>query len=101
MKPRYTNQSTERILRLAKSFPCLARKLEGWHPAEFDPEQFLALMDGWSHGELLCAMFIVSVWDPGSAKLRGWKFDLFEFAGTADPDHRVALMLWLACPSWY
>jgi hypothetical protein len=46
-------------------------------------------------------MFIVSVWDPGSAKLRGWKFDLFEFAGTVDPDHRVALMLWLACPSWY
>jgi hypothetical protein len=67
MKPRYTNQSTERILRLARSFPCLARKLEGWHPAEFDPERFLALTDGWSHGELLCAMFIVSVWDPGSA----------------------------------
>jgi hypothetical protein len=71
MQQRYTNQSTERILKLARTFPCLATKLAGWCPSQFDPEEFLSLTDGWSHGELLCAMFIVSVWDPGSAKLRG------------------------------
>ena len=91
---------TDKILKLARSFPCLERKLCGWNPAEFDPDRFYRMMSGWSHGEQCCAMFVLNVWCPSDAKAKGWTFDLMEFADVADSEHRMPLMQWLANPEW-
>lgn len=94
------DRATEKILRIARSFPCLEKKLQNWHPTEFDPDQFYARMDGASHVEGLCALFVLAVWNPADARTKGWEFDLFDFAGAADPGNRRALMEWLANPDW-
>jgi hypothetical protein len=92
---------TEKILRIARSFPCLEKKLAGWNPPAFDPDKFFQMMGGASHGEWLCAMFILNVWDPGGAKLKEeWHFEFFDFAGIADSGNRRALVNWLANPEW-
>ncbi len=91
---------TETILTLIRSFPCLDRKLKNWNPKTFEPEQFYAMTSGWSHGEQLCADFVLNVWNPGEARTKGWTFDLMEFAGIADPDSRDALLRWLIYPRW-
>ncbi len=59
------------------------------------------MMSGASHGEWLCAMFILNVWDPGGAKLKEeWRFEFFDLAGIADSGNRRALLNWLANPEW-
>jgi hypothetical protein len=91
---------TEKILVLARSFPCLERKLQGWQPREFDPDEFWRMTGGWSHGELLCAAFVVHVWNPGWAAKNGPTFDFMDFAGIADTDSRLVVIYWLADPVW-
>ena len=91
---------TQIILRLARSFPCLERKLRSWHPTEFDPDQFYEIMTGASHGEVLCALFVLNVWNPADARKIGWHFDFFDFAEVADAENRAALMNWLSAPEW-
>jgi hypothetical protein len=91
---------SEKILNLIRSFPCLERKLRDWHPKTFQPEPFYAMASGWSHGEQLCANFLLNVWNPGEAKEKGWTLDFIDFAGIADPDSRDALMRWLKDPCW-
>jgi len=91
---------TERILKIARSFPCLERKLRHWHPPVFDPDKFFEMTSGWSHGELLCAAFVLVVWNPINAHEKGWTFDVAEFAGTATYENRQALMAWLMDPAW-
>jgi hypothetical protein len=47
------------------------------------------------------ALFILTVWDPGGAKLKEeWRFEFFDFAGIADSGNRRALLNWLANPEW-
>jgi hypothetical protein len=59
------------------------------------------MMSGASHGEWLCAMFILNVWDPGGAKLNEeWRFEFFDFPGIADSGNRRALLNWVANPEW-
>ena len=94
------HKSTQTILRLARSFPCLHAKLRDWNPTEFDPDQFYQKLTGASHGEWLCGLFVLNVWSQANARQKEWGFDLFEFAGVADPDNRQALMNWLAHPEW-
>ncbi len=91
---------SEEIIALICSFPCLERKLQGWRPQVFDPDKFYAMTAGWSHGEQLCALFVLNVWNPGEAREKGWTFDLMEFAGTADVASKEARMFWLASPTW-
>lgn len=90
----------ELTLEIARSFPCLQRKIRNWSPKEFQPDAFQALASGWSHGEQLCVLFVLNVWNSDYAKEKAWHFDFMEFAGTADPDSRAALSRWLANPRW-
>ncbi len=85
---------------LAESFPCLRIKIEEYHPARFDPDTFWRLMRGASSGERLCALFVLNVWSPVYAARKGWKFDLFEFAVTADSTNRELVCEWITYPDW-
>jgi len=91
---------TTQILALIESFPCLKKKLAGWSPKEFDADVFYKMMDGWSHGEFLCGVFILNVWNPGHARANQWNFDAIEFAGTCDSENRRAFIQWMANPIW-
>lgn len=68
------------IMAFATSFPRLARKVDRLFP---DSKMF-------DIDELMCALFIANVWNPGYADSQGWKFDIFEFLGTADDSNRRA-----------
>jgi len=92
---------TEKILRIARSFPCLEKKLAGWNPPAFDPDKFFRMMNGSSHGEWLCAMFVLNVWDPNAPRIKEeWRFEFFDFSGIVDSGNRRALLDWLANPEW-
>ena len=94
-------KATKIIVELIKSFPCLRKKLgSNWAPYEFEPHLFRNMMDCWSHGEWMCGMFVLNVWNPGYAKAQNWSFDIFEFLGTADPGNRKALLDWCGNPIW-
>jgi len=90
------------ILNLVRTFPCLAIKVRRWldHTTEFDADEFHALFRGASTGELLCALFILNVWNPGYADLQGWRFDFIAFMACADDGNRKALLNWIAHPHW-
>ena len=91
---------TKTILELARTFPCLDIKLRRWNPREFDSDNFAAMMSGWSHGEKLCGLFVLNVWDPERAKTMGWNFNVFDFVGTSDSESRTALIHWVCHPVW-
>jgi hypothetical protein len=91
---------TAYITQLIHSFPCLDSKLHDYYPAEFDADKFHALMSGWSHGEILCAIFVLNVWNPGYAEQQGWRFDLMEFISIADNGNKRALLAWCERPYW-
>src|SRR5208283_5570453 len=44
---------TQKILRIARTFPCLEKKLAGWNSPAFDPHKFFQMMSGASHGNPL------------------------------------------------
>jgi hypothetical protein len=92
------NTSTQYILEIARSFPCLRLKLEDWHPIQFDPDQFFEMMGYWSTGETLCGLFVLNVWNSGYAKSKGWTFNLMDFVGTADGGNKAALIRRLERP---
>jgi hypothetical protein len=91
---------TEYIFQLIAEFPCLSKKMGTWRPVEFDADLFYAMLTGASHGEILCGLFVLNVWNPGYAAAKGWVFDITDFAGTATFDNRVVVMKWLADPVW-
>jgi hypothetical protein len=93
-----TIEPTDYILRLARSFPCLRSKIMDYRPAKFDPDAFHALMDAWSHGERLCGLFVLNVWNPVAAKSKGWQFDLMDFVGIVDAGNSLALEAWIRNP---
>lgn len=94
--------SSAYILALARSFPCLQYKVDRLFPPsrKWDVDAFMEASGPWSHGERLCALFIANVWNPGYADTMEWRFDLFEFLGTADTGNRRALLLWISDPVW-
>ena len=92
------DSSSAYIWKLARSFPCLARKIPSNINKDFDADVFIDNAGGWSSGEIKCALFIVNVWNPSYAKSKEWRFDLFAFAGTADSANMAALQEWLSNP---
>lgn len=97
------HKPTAEILSLIETFPCLRSKcFQYLHnpPQVFDPDEFWKLFYGASHGEKLCAIFILNVWNPGAADDKGWTFDLFEFVGMADSGNRKAVIDWITRPCW-
>jgi hypothetical protein len=94
------NKPTATVLEIARAFPCLEAKLRCCKPKEFNPDLFRSMMAGWSHGEILCGMFVLNVWNPVDAKQKGWDFDLLEFTSTADSENREALIRWLSDSVW-
>jgi hypothetical protein len=90
--------STEYILTLARSFPCLGPKLRWWNPASFDAEVFHDMIGGWSTSERHAAYFILTVWNPGYAREKGWTFDAVEAVSSLDPVNRMPILQWMARP---
>lgn len=95
-----THAPTRYILTLIQAFPCLRLKAAHYQPERFDADEFWKLFDCASHGERLCALFILNVWNPGYAQGHGWTFDLFEFLGCADSGNRRAMLDWCKNPTW-
>lgn len=91
---------TEKILNLLRTFRCLEKSFNSWRPKVFDPEEFYTLADGLPRGEKLCALFLLTVWNPSYARERGWEFNVMEFANAADDDAKAAFTVWLIQPVW-
>ncbi len=89
---------TEYILALARSFPCLKPKLRWWNPANFDAEDFHGMIGGWSSSERQAAHFILTVWNPGYARDRGWTFDVVDAVSSLDPVNRAPIIDWMVQP---
>lgn len=94
------DRPTRLILEILRSFPCLRAKFGEWNPSKFRPDTFAAMLAGGSHGEILCGLFVLNIWNRSEANEKGWMFDLIEFAGTADIANRRALAAWLTDPTW-
>ncbi len=93
-----TVSPTEYILALARSFPCLKRKLQWWHPKNFDAKIFHDMIGGWSSSERQAAYFVLTVWNPGYAREQGWTFDVVEAVSCLDPVNRAPILAWIAQP---
>ncbi len=92
---------SDQIMILLMSFPCLRNKLSAAKFGDkFDPDLLHSQIGKWSHGEQLCALFCLNVWNPGYAKTKGWTFDLVEFIGLADKGNVQALVNWMQHPIW-
>jgi hypothetical protein len=94
------DRPTQKIMAIANSFPCLRIKIDDYRPVSFDPDTFWRLMRGASPGERLCALFVLNVWNPSYAARKGWRFEFFEFAVTADSTNRELVIKWLIYPVW-
>ena len=94
MKP----SPTQYILALARTFPCLEAKLRFWHPANFDADDFHKMIGGWSTSERHAAYFVLTVWNPGYARDRGWTFDAVEAVSSLDVINRRPILEWMARP---
>lgn len=101
---------SESMTRLAKSFPSLrhAPGVEPWNVDKFLPWATSGVL---SHGEVLAAKFVLSVWNPGTdwedvAREGGLldegqrfrRFDLFEAMNVWDSAHVRAALTWLESP---
>lgn len=94
------HEPTRKILRVINSFPCLAERLKGWQPERFNPNTIISLLPEFSSGERVCALFILTIWDPAAAKGKPWEFNLMDFMKKADLEHRRALQDWMENPEW-
>ncbi len=105
------DSSTEAIMRLINSFPCLRAKVRtaptGFFDGGFDPDRFVRLFVGtesnlvsMSEQERQCVVFVLNVWNQTQAKCRGWHFDLMAFMAVAGPGERQAVARWISEPTW-
>lgn len=118
------NRETSILMRIAGDIPVLANKLgithdetgrlkmlpqpRSWmvanplHPEEcrFDPDKFHRQMGVWSTGERFAGAFLLMVWNHGSAKSKGWRFDIIDAAGTLSGDNMAGIIKWLEHPIW-
>ena len=70
------NRPTQKILELILSIPCLESRVDinsFVENGQFNPKDFFKCMRGMSHGEYVCGLFILNVWNPADAK-RKYKF---------------------------
>ncbi len=100
--PRREPSPDHMILGLIRTFPCLVRKVTHWldRVKKFDPDEFHALFERASSGEIHAALFVLNVWSSGYADMKGWRFDLMAFMSCADSENRKALLDWMARPYW-
>lgn len=111
-RARWPSDTREAMTVLAESFPTL-KGSPGVRP--WDEGAFLAWLctDGHSHGRLVAAQFILSVWNPSTdwaehakdvEKLsypeHAKRFDLLEAIGIFDRKHTAALIAWIDAPFW-
>jgi hypothetical protein len=89
---------TEYILSLARSLPCLEPKLKWWNPTNFDADDFHRMAGAWSTSEHHAVLFILTVWNPGYARDRGWTFDFVDAASSLDPVNRLPITRWFERP---
>jgi hypothetical protein len=52
----------------------------------------------WSSTERHAAQFVLTVWNPGAAKEKGWTFSIVDAASFLDPSNREPILKWLARP---
>ena len=99
------------MTRLAQSFPSLQKApgVEPWEPLTFLRWAASGVL---SHGEVLAAKFVLSVWDPGQdwekvardnkimsdPKARFARFDVFEAMNGWDQEHISAMLAWIDLP---
>lgn len=85
------------ILRLANSFPCLARKLARMPGWKWDAEAFDRMSGPWSTTERLTVMFILSVWNPSDFP----EFKFHDFVGAFKGYEEMdAFLDWCRNPWW-
>ncbi|MFO0888251.1 MAG: hypothetical protein U0790_03785 [Isosphaeraceae bacterium] len=86
-----------RMAAFALTFPSM-RYASGVKP--WDAERLDAWADGSrSHGELVTARFLLTVWDPAT----DWKcgrFDLMDALRVWDPTHHAVFLRWAREPWW-
>jgi hypothetical protein len=100
------------MARLCRGFPSL-RRVDGADP--WDATKILRFAcSGHSHGEVLAAKFVLTVWNSTAdwneiAHQEGFltgdeerlsRFDIFEAFGVWDFEHRAAALAWLNDPFW-
>jgi len=106
--------STADVSRQMSALSQCFHSLRGANGTEpWDPERLMRwACAGRSHGEVLAARFVLSVWNSGTdwaeeAKAEGIdnsaalaRFDLFEALQTWDYDHQDAFLKWVEAPFW-
>lgn len=86
------------ILALARSFPCLAHKLESW--TVWNAVSFERASRPWSHGERVCADFVLTVWNYADAKRARRLFDFCDAVGTLGYRELTPILIWMRDPVW-
>jgi hypothetical protein len=101
------------MTRLARLFPSL-RDADGVEPWDDALKLLRWACSGKSHGEVLAAKFVLSVWNSSTdwgemAREEGIitspeqhfsRFDVFEAMATWDAEHVEAMLTWLRLPFW-
>jgi hypothetical protein len=91
--------ATREILALARSFPLLQSKLDGYNPECFSPSEFERMSRPWSTTERHLAEFILSVWNPHWAEDHDCSFDLVKAKGLLSQENLDVLAAWVR-KSW-
>lgn len=83
---------------LAYSFQSMARAphVKLWDANSFDR---WANETSLSHGELVTAQFLLTVWEPNNSWLCG-TFDMMDALRVWDTPHRAAFLAWASDPWW-
>lgn len=107
--PKYTPTPLDlRMYELVQRFPTLRRTPAGLF-TPWDPEAFAEYWAVGSGGEKDAALFVLSVWNPGTDWTewglsrggdRAGFFDVHRALGNWDEKHRRAFMQWCASPWW-
>lgn len=105
-----TFASGEAMTRLAQMFPCLQGKPNTNPWTEEGIDELLRWLPVASHGEQVCARFLLSVWNTGTdwakvareKRIKGYKaarrFDLFEAMNVLSNEELRAILAWIECP---
>ena len=64
----------------------------------FDPVIFSRVLKVCSDGERHCVLWLLNVWNPSFAKLKGWNYDMFAALPSLDSENRLGIAEWLVNP---
>lgn len=67
---------------------------------QFQPEIFARVLKVCSDGERHCVLWLLNVWNPSFAKLKGWNFDMFDAMGVLDGENRMGICEWMVNPRY-